>query len=143
VKDLQYSDVCYMESDSTHDQLYLYLIIVVEVLLIILIIGKVWHDRRTFRQTGILPWCSSKMPRLPCDAILESVKEPLSSNNRHCGSGGVGSTASSSTNVNAHSVSHIQLKDVRSSSSAHSEKSSSQQSQLSSFPSSSSRTSPV
>lgn len=131
-------------SDSTHE-IYLYLIIVMEVTLIVLIIAKVWHDRRTFRQTGILPWCSSKMPRLPCDAMLESVKEPPNnSNNRRSTVAGVGSAASSSTNVNHHSIiSHIQLKDVRSSSSAHSDKSSSQQSQFSTFPSSSSRTSPV
>jgi hypothetical protein len=130
-----------MESTESSNERYLYLTIAIEVILILLIIGKVWHDQRAFRRTGILPWFSSCMPRLPCDAILESVKEPPNFNNRQSMS-----VNSSSTNVQSHSVSHVQLKDVRgagASSSPHSDKSSGHQSQFSSLPSSSSRTSPV
>lgn len=125
-----------MDSEESNE-MYLYLIILVELLLIFVIVAKVWHDQRTFRRTGILPWCSAKMPRLPCDAMLESVKEPPHVNR------------SSSTNVRSYACeppatqsisSCVQLRDVRSNS-GQSEKSS-QISQLSSFPCSS-RTSSV
>ncbi|CAL8122506.1 unnamed protein product [Orchesella dallaii] len=135
VKDLQYTDLCYMDTEESNE-MYLYILITVEIILILVIVAKVWHDQRTFRRTGILPWCSAKMPRLPCDAILESVKEPPHFNR------------SSSTNVRSFACeppsqslsSHVQLREVRSNS-GQSEKSS-QISQLSSFPSSS-RTSSV
>lgn len=58
VKDLQYSDVCHMDSSDSEftSELYLYVIIFVEAVLIILIIAKVWIDGKSYRQTGILPW---------------------------------------------------------------------------------------
>ncbi|OXA64407.1 uncharacterized protein LOC118438201 [Folsomia candida] len=118
VKDLQYSDVCHMDSSDSEftSELYLYVIIFVEAVLIILIIAKVWIDGKSYRQTGILPWCSAKMPRLPCDAMLESVKEPP-----NLGRQGGGSATSSNANVintagsSQHSAPGIQLKDFRSS----------------------------
>lgn len=136
MKDAQYTDLCYLETQES-SEMYLYLIIGVELILIIVIVAKVWHDQRTFRRTGMLPWLSAKMPRLPCDAMLESVKEPPHFNR------------SSSTNVRSFACeqpttqsisSHVQLREVRSNS-GQSEKSS-QISQFSSFPCSS-RTSSV
>ncbi len=81
----------------------MYLLILGELILILLIIAKVWHDQRTFHRTGILPWCSRRMPRLPCDAMLERIKEPPNFN-RH------NSAASSALNVQQPSVSHIELR---------------------------------
>jgi hypothetical protein len=72
VQELEYDKVC---PSPAEDNLRWYIIITVEVCLIVLVLLKVWHDSRQYRQTGILPWCSAKMPRLPCDFMLEGIKE--------------------------------------------------------------------
>lgn len=111
VKDVQAADVCHISTqDEDWKELYIYLVILSEAVLILLIILKVWHDQRTFRRTGILPWCSAKMPRLPCDAMLESVKEGP---NFHRSAG---SAASSNTNVNTNtniSVNQFPMREMR------------------------------
>lgn len=69
-------DVCIIQKETNPDaQTWIYILITAEVILIVSIIGKVWYDQRVFRRTGKLPWCSQKMPRLPCDAILEGIKD--------------------------------------------------------------------
>lgn len=139
VIDLQFSEVCHMGSQDSEDwsELYLYLVIFGEASLILLVIAKVWHDQRTFRRTGILPWFSARMPRLPCDAMLETVKEPPNLNNRYSGSVG-------SSNTNVHNVSgSVQMRDARYSGSGGGGSLYSIQPRCSSYPSSSSRTSSV
>ncbi|CAB3377911.1 Hypothetical predicted protein [Cloeon dipterum] len=51
---------------------YIYYIIVAEVLLLLLLVGKVSYDYWVFKHVGYLPWPASKMPRLPCDCVLEN-----------------------------------------------------------------------
>ncbi|XP_059483513.1 protein halfway [Neocloeon triangulifer] len=50
---------------------YIYYIIAAEVLLLLLLVGKVSYDYWVFKHVGYLPWPASKMPRLPCDYFFE------------------------------------------------------------------------
>jgi len=80
--DVKFGDLCYMVDDGT-PELWIFFMIALEVILIMMIVGKVWYDQRTFRKTGVLPWFSAKMPRLPCDAMLEGVKDHHHTNNNN------------------------------------------------------------
>jgi hypothetical protein len=76
--DIRYPDLCPIPVSKVSlddSQSWIWVLIGVEVLLIASIILKVWYDKRIYRKTGQLPWISKKMPRLPCDTILEGLKD--------------------------------------------------------------------
>ncbi|XP_065201151.1 protein halfway [Planococcus citri] len=51
---------------------YIRYIIGLEVLMFVLLIGKVSYDYYVFKTAGYLPWPASKMPKLPCDWCFET-----------------------------------------------------------------------
>lgn len=65
---LDQNKVCVYQRDWTD---YIYYIIAGEVGLLLLLVGKVSYDYWVFKTAGYLPWPASKMPKLPCDWVLE------------------------------------------------------------------------
>lgn len=65
---LDQNKICVYERDWTD---YIYYIIAGEVGLLLLLVGKVSYDYWVFKTAGYLPWPASKMPKLPCDWVLE------------------------------------------------------------------------
>ncbi|KAK6625200.1 hypothetical protein RUM43_005491 [Polyplax serrata] len=65
---LDQNKVCVYQRDWTD---YIYYIIAGEICLLLLLVGKVSYDYWMFKTTGYLPWPASKMPKLPCDWVLE------------------------------------------------------------------------
>ncbi|KAJ9601571.1 hypothetical protein L9F63_000314 [Diploptera punctata] len=51
---------------------YINYIIAAEVVMLFLLISKVSYDYWVFRTAGYLPWPASKMPKMPCDWVLEA-----------------------------------------------------------------------
>lgn len=75
---LKWEDVCDINTDSNTAKqidIVLYSLVAFEIILIILIIGKVWFDSKKYHETGTLPSFSHWIPRLPCDFMLEGLKE--------------------------------------------------------------------
>lgn len=68
VIDLDPTKLCKTQQDWTD---YIYYIITAEILLLVLLIGKVSYDYWVFKTAGYLPWPASKMPKLPCDWLCE------------------------------------------------------------------------
>lgn len=69
VMDLDQNKVCTYPRVWTD---YINYIIVSEVVLLLLLISKVSYDYWIFRTAGYLPWPASKMPKMPCDCVLET-----------------------------------------------------------------------
>jgi hypothetical protein len=72
--ELKYYDVCHSEEEPP-SEIHWYFIIGIEAVVILLVIIKLWCDRREFRRSGLLPLCSTWIPRLPCDYMLEGLKD--------------------------------------------------------------------
>ncbi|GJQ83264.1 hypothetical protein Trydic_g8858 [Trypoxylus dichotomus] len=68
VIDLDPNKLCKTQQDWTD---YIYYIITAEILLLLLLVGKVSYDYWVFKTAGYLPWPASKMPKLPCDWLCE------------------------------------------------------------------------
>ncbi|XP_025420320.1 protein halfway isoform X3 [Sipha flava] len=68
VIDLDQKLACITQADWTH---YMYYVIVAELSVLLLLIGKVSYDYWVFKTAGYLPWPASKMPKLPCDWVFE------------------------------------------------------------------------
>ncbi len=61
-------DVCKIHKETNPDQqVWIYLIIVIEVILIVVIVAKVWYDQIQYRRTGKLPWLSQNSLCHLCD----------------------------------------------------------------------------
>ncbi|EEB11208.1 protein halfway, putative [Pediculus humanus corporis] len=65
---LDQNKACMYQRDWTD---YIYYMIAGEIGLLLLLVGKVSYDYWVFKTTGYLPWPASKMPKLPCDWVLE------------------------------------------------------------------------
>ncbi|KAF4529060.1 hypothetical protein B566_EDAN006081 [Ephemera danica] len=69
---LDVNDVCLAEDTLQHQLIYY--LIGTEIALLLLLVGKVSYDYWVFKNAGYLPWPASKMPKLPCDCVLERME---------------------------------------------------------------------
>ncbi|KAK7572048.1 hypothetical protein V9T40_014520 [Parthenolecanium corni] len=69
VIDLDPKDLCAKPAEWKH---FIRFVIYGEVIIFVLLVGKVSYDYYIFKTFGYLPWPASRMPKLPCDWCFEN-----------------------------------------------------------------------
>lgn len=69
VIDLDPKDLCAKPTEWKH---FIRFVIYGEVIIFVLLVGKVSYDYYIFKAFGYLPWPASRMPKLPCDWCFEN-----------------------------------------------------------------------